>query len=47
MGIFSKKPTGSIPSTRAGRVIDDAKRDVRKKDELAEKRAKKNQDGKK
>lgn len=47
MGIFSKNPRGGIPSTRAGRTLNDAKRDVRKKDELADKRAEKKQQGKK
>lgn len=43
MGIFGKsKPNaGRIRSTKAGRVLDDAKRDVDRKDEVAQQRAKK------
>lgn len=44
MSIFSRKPSApKIRSTRAGRVLDDAKRDVKRKgkDEVAEQRNKK------
>lgn len=42
MSIFSRK-AGKIPSTRAGRVFDEAKRSVKKpsKDEVAAQRNKK------
>jgi len=42
MGIFSKN-AGKIRATKAGRVVDDAKRDVKRKDEVAAKRDQKNQ----
>lgn len=44
MGIFGKsKPNaGRIRATKAGRVLDDAKRDVDRKDEVKAKRDQKN-----
>lgn len=43
MGIFGKKPTaGRIRATKAGRVLDDARRDVKRKDEVKAQRDKKN-----
>jgi len=47
MGIFSKN-AGKIRATKAGRVLDEAKRDVRRpKDQVAAKRQQKQQGGKK
>jgi hypothetical protein len=42
VGIFSKKPNaGKIHATKAGRFLADVQRDVAKKDEVAQQRAKK------
>jgi hypothetical protein len=51
MGIFSRKPAGKAPLTKAGRVFDgiqdELDRNRRQRDEVAAKRAQKNQGNKK
>lgn len=48
MGIFSKKPSaGKIHATRAGRVLDEAQREIdRGRDEVARKREQNRKQGK-